>query len=140
MASKNVQAVLATNAKNKSVITVGGVISDVTTRSVAIALFAASSTPASTPLKEQEHRRHEPGITLASLRAPKELLPRGSTQSLSFQCRLKQQHSYASHDYRSNFNRGVAGLNECRDRKTHTDCGGERFANRCTRQPTRCEA
>ncbi|KAM2686113.1 hypothetical protein EV2_009045 [Malus domestica] len=71
MASKKAQVVLATNARNKSVITAGGVTSGVTTRSKARALFAASSTPASTPLKKQEHMRHELVIILASLRAPR---------------------------------------------------------------------
>ncbi|KAM2779110.1 hypothetical protein COP1_014417 [Malus domestica] len=71
MASKKAQVVLATNARNKSVITAGGVTSGVTTRSKARAFSAASSTPASTSLKEQEHSRHEPVITLASLRAPR---------------------------------------------------------------------
>ncbi|XP_050125782.1 ubiquitin-conjugating enzyme E2 14-like [Malus sylvestris] len=55
MASKKAQVVLAANARNKNVITVGGVTSGVITRSKARALSAASSTPASTPLKEQEH-------------------------------------------------------------------------------------
>ncbi|KAM1380388.1 hypothetical protein ACFX2I_022119 [Malus domestica] len=76
MASKKIQDVLATNAKNKSVITAGGVTSSVTTRSKARAFFAASSTPASTLLKEQKHPRHEPVITLASLRAPRDENPR----------------------------------------------------------------
>ncbi|KAM1584836.1 hypothetical protein ACFX1Z_037777 [Malus domestica] len=71
MASKKVQDVLATNAKNKSVITADCVTSDVTTRSKARALFSTSSTPASTPPKEQEHPWHEPVITLASLRVPR---------------------------------------------------------------------
>ncbi|KAM1537627.1 hypothetical protein PS1_002547 [Malus domestica] len=75
MASKKAQVVLAANARNKSVITAGGVTSGITTRSKARALSAASSTPASTPSKEQEHLRHEPVITLALLRAPKKESP-----------------------------------------------------------------
>ncbi|KAM1624947.1 hypothetical protein COP1_023001 [Malus domestica] len=84
MASKKAQVVLAANARNKSVITAGGVTSGVTTRSKARALSAASSTPTSTLPKEQEHPRHEPVITLASLRAPRKESPRkysGSTLS-----------------------------------------------------------
>ncbi|KAM1462713.1 hypothetical protein ACFXTO_047712 [Malus domestica] len=71
MASKKAQVVLAANARNKNVITVGSVTSGVTTRSRARALYAPSSTPTLTPPKEQEHPRHEPVITLASLRAPR---------------------------------------------------------------------
>ncbi|KAM1164912.1 hypothetical protein PS2_024164 [Malus domestica] len=82
MASKKAQVVLAANARNKSVITAGGVTSGVTTRSKARALFVASSTPASTPPKEQEHSRHEPVITLASLRAPREESPRKYSGSM----------------------------------------------------------
>ncbi|KAM1952057.1 hypothetical protein ACFX15_006593 [Malus domestica] len=67
MASKKVQAVLATNAKNKSIIIAGGVTSGVITRSKVRALSAASSTPTSTLPIEQEHQKHEPVITLASL-------------------------------------------------------------------------
>ncbi|KAM2898535.1 hypothetical protein COP2_008059 [Malus domestica] len=76
MASKKAQVVLATNARNKSVIIAGSVTSGVITRSKARALSAASSTPASTPPKEQEHLRYEPVITLASLRAPRKESPR----------------------------------------------------------------
>ncbi|KAM1182037.1 hypothetical protein ACFX19_000587 [Malus domestica] len=75
MASKKAQVVLAANARNKSVITAGGVTSGVITRSKARALSAASSTPTSTPPKEQKHLRHEPVITLASLRAPRKESP-----------------------------------------------------------------
>ncbi|KAM2630458.1 hypothetical protein TB1_029327 [Malus domestica] len=71
MASKKAQVVLAANARNKSVITADGVTSGVITRSKARALSAASSTHASTPSKEQDHLRHEPVITLASLRVPR---------------------------------------------------------------------
>ncbi|MBT0984566.1 hypothetical protein KJ032_26385, partial [Salmonella enterica subsp. enterica serovar Typhimurium] len=82
MASKKAQVVLVANARNKSVITAGSVTSGVTTRSKARALSAASSTPASTPPKEQEHQRHEPVITLASLRAPREESPRKYSGSM----------------------------------------------------------
>ncbi|KAM1050610.1 hypothetical protein ACFX2A_033041 [Malus domestica] len=75
MASKKAQVVLAANARNKSVIIAGGVTSGITTRSKARALSVASSTPASTPPKEQEHLRHEPVINLASLRAPRKESP-----------------------------------------------------------------
>ncbi|KAM2973486.1 hypothetical protein FF2_020035 [Malus domestica] len=75
MASKKAQVVLTANARNKSIITADGVTSGVTTRSKARALSAASSTPASTLPKEQEHLRHEPVITLASLRAPRNESP-----------------------------------------------------------------
>ncbi|KAM2035394.1 hypothetical protein EV2_039385 [Malus domestica] len=81
MASKKAQVVLPANARNKSVITAGGVTSG---RSKARALSAASSTSTSTSPKEQEHPRHEPVITLASLRAPRKESPRkysGSTFS-----------------------------------------------------------
>ncbi|KAM2471717.1 hypothetical protein ACFX1W_046954 [Malus domestica] len=76
MASKKAQVALATNARNKSVITACGVTSGVTTRSKARAISVASSIPTSTLPKEQEHPRHEPLITLASLRAPREESPR----------------------------------------------------------------
>ncbi|KAM1543957.1 hypothetical protein PS2_013219 [Malus domestica] len=75
MASKKAQVVLAANTRNKNVITAGNVTSDVTTRSRARALSAASSTPASTPPKEQKYLRHQPVITLASLRAPRKESP-----------------------------------------------------------------
>ncbi|KAM0964110.1 hypothetical protein TB2_022685 [Malus domestica] len=82
MASKKAQVVLATNARNKSVIIVGGITSSVTTRSKAIAISATSSALASTPPKEQEHLRHEPVITLASLRTPREESPRKYSSSM----------------------------------------------------------
>ncbi|KAM1861264.1 hypothetical protein ACFX13_013341 [Malus domestica] len=82
MALKKAQVALANNARNKSVITVGGVTSGVTTRSKARALSAASSILASTLPKEQEHLRHEPLITLASLRAPREESPRKYSGSM----------------------------------------------------------
>ncbi|KAM2292454.1 hypothetical protein EV2_028042 [Malus domestica] len=84
MASKKAQVVLAVNAKNKSVITANGVTSGVITRSKARALSVASSTPTSTPPNEQEHPRHEPVITLASLSVPRKENPKkysGSTLS-----------------------------------------------------------
>ncbi|KAM0981028.1 hypothetical protein TB2_013881 [Malus domestica] len=76
MASKKAQVVLTANARNKNVITVGGVTSGIITRSKAKTLSAASSTSASTPPKEQEHLKHEPVITLASLKAPRKESPR----------------------------------------------------------------
>ncbi|KAM1718124.1 hypothetical protein ACFX11_025877 [Malus domestica] len=91
MASKKVQVVLATNARNMSVITAYGVTTGVKTQSKAIALSAASSTLASTPSNEQEHPRHEPVITLASLRAPREESPRKYSGSM-----LSNAHSSGS--------------------------------------------
>ncbi|KAM1096786.1 hypothetical protein ACFX19_014530 [Malus domestica] len=82
MASKKAQVVLAVNARNKSVITAGGVTSGIITRSKAKALSAASSAPASTPPKAQEHPRHKSVITLASLRAPREESQRKYSESL----------------------------------------------------------
>ncbi|KAM2609243.1 hypothetical protein TB1_037480 [Malus domestica] len=84
MASRKAQAVPTTNAKNKSIIAAGGAISGIITRSKARALAASSSTPASTQSKEQEHPRHEPVITLASLRASREESPRKYSKSLFF--------------------------------------------------------
>ncbi|KAM2061649.1 hypothetical protein ACFX1T_046685 [Malus domestica] len=72
MASRKVQTVPATNTKNQSVLTASGITLGIITRSKARALSAASSTPTSTLPIEQEHQRHEPVITLASLRAPRE--------------------------------------------------------------------
>ncbi|KAM2437185.1 hypothetical protein ACFX1W_014323 [Malus domestica] len=69
-----------TRASSPQTVSLRGVI----TRSKARALSAASSTPTSTLPKEQEHPRHEPVITLASLRAPRKESPRkysGSTLS-----------------------------------------------------------
>ncbi|KAM1621541.1 hypothetical protein ACFX1S_020206 [Malus domestica] len=82
MASKKAQVAIATNARNKSIITAGGVTSGVITQSKAKALSDASSIPASTLPKEQEHPRHEPLITLASLRAPREESPRKYSGSM----------------------------------------------------------
>ncbi|KAM3008556.1 hypothetical protein FF2_032685 [Malus domestica] len=84
MASKKAQVVLTANARNKSAITVDGVTSGVTTRSKARVFSVASSTPASTLPKEQEHLRHEPVITLASLRMPREESPRKYFSSMLF--------------------------------------------------------
>ncbi|KAM2938348.1 hypothetical protein FF1_038147 [Malus domestica] len=82
MASRKAQAVPTTNAKNKSIIAAGGAISGIITRSKARALAASSSTLASTLPKEQEYPSHEPVITLASLRAPREESPRKYSKSL----------------------------------------------------------
>ncbi|TQE04134.1 hypothetical protein C1H46_010246 [Malus baccata] len=84
MASKKAQVVIATDARNKSVITACGVTSGIITRSKARALSATSSTHASTPPKAQEHPKHEPVITLASLRAPREESQRKYSESLLF--------------------------------------------------------
>ncbi|KAM1626345.1 hypothetical protein TB2_014415 [Malus domestica] len=82
MASKKAQVVLAANAKNKSILAAGGVTSGIITRSKARALFTSSSTPASTLPKEQGHPRHEPVITLALPRVPREESPRKYSESL----------------------------------------------------------
>ncbi|KAM2431631.1 hypothetical protein ACFX1W_018923 [Malus domestica] len=82
MASKKAQVVLAADARNKSIITAGGVTSGIITQSKAKVLSVASSTPASTPPKAQEVPRHEPVITLASLRAPREESQRKYSESL----------------------------------------------------------
>ncbi|KAM1579585.1 hypothetical protein ACFXTI_041501 [Malus domestica] len=71
MASRKAQSVPATGAKNKSVLVATGVTLGITTRSMARATSAASFTSASTLPREQKHPRHEPLITLASLRAPR---------------------------------------------------------------------
>ncbi|RXH98020.1 hypothetical protein DVH24_010345 [Malus domestica] len=82
MASRKFQMVPATNTKNKSVIAASGVISGIITRSKARAFSTASSTSASTLPKEQEHPRHEPVITLASLRALRDESPRKYSDSM----------------------------------------------------------
>ncbi|KAM1232820.1 hypothetical protein ACFX2J_002594 [Malus domestica] len=82
MASRKVQVVPAANAKNKSVIAASGVPSGITTRSKARAISAASSTPTSTLPKEKRHQRHEPVITLASLKAPSEESSKKYSESL----------------------------------------------------------
>ncbi|KAM1180455.1 hypothetical protein ACFX13_019873 [Malus domestica] len=82
MASRKAQAVPVTNVKNKSILTAGDVTSGITTRSKAKALSIVSSTPTSTLSKEQKHPRHEPVITLALLRAPREENPRKYSESL----------------------------------------------------------
>ncbi|KAM1600210.1 hypothetical protein ACFXTN_022702 [Malus domestica] len=71
MASRKAQTVPAIGANNKSVLVSSGVTLRITTRSNARATYAASFTSASTLPREQEHPKHEPVITLASLRAPK---------------------------------------------------------------------
>ncbi|KAM0963141.1 hypothetical protein ACFX19_022579 [Malus domestica] len=82
MASRKAQTILATDAKNKSVLVASGVTLGITTRSKARATSAASFTSASTLPREQEHPRHEPVITLASLRAPRGESPRKYFESM----------------------------------------------------------
>ncbi|KAM2634941.1 hypothetical protein EV1_025356 [Malus domestica] len=82
MASRKAQATPTTNAKNKSILVVGGAISSIITGSKARVLATLSFTPASTLPKEQEHQRHKPVITLASLRALREESPRKYSESL----------------------------------------------------------
>ncbi|KAM1758138.1 hypothetical protein ACFX11_007301 [Malus domestica] len=82
MASRKAQTVPATGAKNKSVIVASGVTLGITTRSMAKTSSAASFTSASTLPREQEHPRHEPLITLASLRAPRGERPREYSESM----------------------------------------------------------
>ncbi|KAM1087941.1 hypothetical protein ACFX2B_013278 [Malus domestica] len=84
MTSRNDQAIPVTNTKNKSILAASGGILGITTRSKARALSAMPSTPTSTLLNEQKHLRHEPMITLASLRAPKEESPIMYSESLTF--------------------------------------------------------
>ncbi|KAM1553501.1 hypothetical protein EV2_006491 [Malus domestica] len=79
MASRKAQTVPATGAKNKSVLVATGVTLGITTRSMARATSAASFNSASTLPREQKHPRHEPLITLASLRAPS---PRKYSESM----------------------------------------------------------
>ncbi|KAM2144280.1 hypothetical protein ACFX1R_047981 [Malus domestica] len=82
MASRKAQTVPATGAKNKSVLVATGVTLGITTRSMARATSAASFTSASTLPREQKHPRHEPLITLASLRAPRGESPRKHSESM----------------------------------------------------------
>ncbi|KAM1304810.1 hypothetical protein ACFX2F_022420 [Malus domestica] len=82
MASRKAQTVPATGAKNKSVLVASGVTLGITTRSKAKAISAASFTSVSTLPREQEHPRHEPVITLASLRASRGESPRKYSESM----------------------------------------------------------
>ncbi|KAM1201582.1 hypothetical protein ACFX2J_017660 [Malus domestica] len=82
MASRKAQTVPATGAKNKSVLVATGVTLGITTQSMARATSAASFTSASTLPREQNHPRHEPLITLASLRAPRGESPRKYSESM----------------------------------------------------------
>ncbi|KAM1531363.1 hypothetical protein PS2_005475 [Malus domestica] len=82
MASRKAQTVPATGAKNKSVLVASGVTLGITTRSMARATSATSFTSASTLSREQKHPRHEPLITLASLRAPRGESPRKYSESM----------------------------------------------------------
>ncbi|KAM1763674.1 hypothetical protein ACFX11_002995 [Malus domestica] len=83
MASRNDQAIPITNSKNKNIFASSGGTLGVTTRSKARALFAVPSNPTSTLLEKQEHLRHEPVITLASLIAPREESPMRYSDSLT---------------------------------------------------------
>ncbi|KAM2165391.1 hypothetical protein ACFX1R_039544 [Malus domestica] len=56
----------------------------ITTRSKARAFSVVPSTPTSTLPKEQENPRHEPLITLASLKAPREESPRRYFKLLNY--------------------------------------------------------
>ncbi|KAM2901558.1 hypothetical protein FF1_007535 [Malus domestica] len=82
MASRKAQVVPTTGTKNKSIIVASSVTLGITTRSKARATFAASFTSASTLPREQEHPRHEPVITLASLKAPRGESPRKYSESM----------------------------------------------------------
>ncbi|KAM1400490.1 hypothetical protein ACFX2F_027760 [Malus domestica] len=84
MASRNDQAVPANNTKNKGILAASGGTLDVTTLSKARTLSAVLSTPPSTLPNEQEHPRHEPVITLALLKAPREESSRRYSESLTF--------------------------------------------------------
>ncbi|KAM2903238.1 hypothetical protein COP2_003071 [Malus domestica] len=72
MASRNDQVVPATNTKNKNILAASGGTLGVTTQSKTRALSTVLSTSTSTLSKKQEHSRHEPVITLALLKAPRE--------------------------------------------------------------------
>ncbi|KAM1802469.1 hypothetical protein TB2_033171 [Malus domestica] len=82
MTSRKAQAVPITGAKNKSALVASGVTLGVTTRSKAKATSATSFTSASTLPGEREYPRHEPVITLASLRAPRGERPREYSESM----------------------------------------------------------
>ncbi|KAM1813802.1 hypothetical protein ACFX11_027549 [Malus domestica] len=82
MASRKVQTVPATGAKNKSALVARGVTLGITTRSKARATSAVFFTSASTLPREQKHPRHKPLITLASLKAPRGESPRKYSESM----------------------------------------------------------
>ncbi|KAM0971638.1 hypothetical protein ACFX13_019821 [Malus domestica] len=82
MASRKAQTVPATGAKNKSILVATGVTLGITTRSMARATSADSFSSASTLPREQKHPRHEPLITLASLRALRGESPRKYSESM----------------------------------------------------------
>ncbi|KAM1635310.1 hypothetical protein ACFXTN_012149 [Malus domestica] len=84
MASRKDQAIPGTNVKNKNILAVNGGTLGITTLSKAKDLSVVPSTPTSTMLKEQEHPRHEPVITLASLRVSREESPMRYSESLTF--------------------------------------------------------
>ncbi|KAM2160593.1 hypothetical protein ACFX1X_044175 [Malus domestica] len=79
MTSRKDQVVPATNVENKNIIAVNGGTLGVTSQSKA----RAFSTLPFNLLKEQEYPRHEPVITLASLRAPREESPIRYFESLT---------------------------------------------------------
>ena len=83
MASRKDQVVPATNVKNKNIIASSGGTLGVTIRNKAKELSAILSTPTPNLPKEQEHPRHEPVITLAFIRAPREESPRRYSESLT---------------------------------------------------------
>ncbi|KAM1929825.1 hypothetical protein ACFX13_031332 [Malus domestica] len=82
MTSRKTQVVPITGAKNKGAIVASGVTLGITTRSKAKATSATSFTSASTLPREREYPRHEPVITLASLRAPRGERPREYSESM----------------------------------------------------------
>ncbi|KAM1151822.1 hypothetical protein ACFX19_035100 [Malus domestica] len=73
-----------TNAKNNNILVASGGTLGITTRSKTIALSTVPSTPTPNLPKEQEHPRHEPMITLASLRVPREESSMRYFESLTF--------------------------------------------------------
>ncbi|KAM1066871.1 hypothetical protein ACFX2B_021979 [Malus domestica] len=83
MASRKDQVVPITKTKNKNILAASGGTLGVTTQSKARALSAVPFTPTSTMPKKQEHPTHEPMITLASLRAPREESPKRYSESLT---------------------------------------------------------
>ncbi|KAM1242418.1 hypothetical protein ACFX2G_034771 [Malus domestica] len=82
MASRKAQTIPATGTKNKSILVATGVTLGITTQSMVKATSATSFTSAPTLPREQEHPRHEPLITLASLRAPRGEIPRKYSESM----------------------------------------------------------
>ena len=81
MASRKDQVVPATKVKNKNIVATSGDTSGIITRSKARALFAVTPTPVLTLPSEQEHPRYKPVITLTSLSAPREGIPKEYPES-----------------------------------------------------------